>query len=209
MAEEKKETWLNWLAITTIIFSATSTFSSFKGGGFSTKAVLEQSFASDTWAFYQAKSLKQHAFELQRDLLQVELLRPGVPAAALNAKIGQYEKEISRYKKEKDQAQDEARRHEVVRDEARGHGSQFGMAVVYLQMAITLSAIAALLKKRPLWYVGIVCGAAGLVYFANGHWLFFGKQKPAVESAAFGTPKAGKANAPEDPNSALNDAVKK
>jgi hypothetical protein len=184
MSEEKKETWLNWLAITTIIFSASSTFSSFKGGGYSTNAMLEQNLASDTWAFYQAKSLKQHAFELQRDLLQVELVKPGAPIAALTAKIADYTKEIGRYKTEKTQAQDDARTHETARDSARAHGREFGEAVVYLQMAITLSAIAALLKKKQLWYLAIFCGVVGLVYFANGRWLFFGQPQPAAATTA-------------------------
>ena len=35
------------------------------------------------------------------------------------------------------------------------------------------SRLAALLKKRALWLVGIVPGAIGIVYLANGYWLFF------------------------------------
>ena len=35
MAEEKKEPWLNYLALTTVIFAVCATLSTFKGGGFS------------------------------------------------------------------------------------------------------------------------------------------------------------------------------
>ena len=35
MAEEKKEPWLNYLALTTVIFAVCATRSTFKEGGFS------------------------------------------------------------------------------------------------------------------------------------------------------------------------------
>jgi hypothetical protein len=58
MAEEKKEPWLNYLALTTVVFAVCATLSTFKGGGFSTRSVLNQSYAADQWAYYQAKSIK-------------------------------------------------------------------------------------------------------------------------------------------------------
>jgi hypothetical protein len=36
MTEDKKEAWVNLLALTTIIFAVCATLSTFKGGGFST-----------------------------------------------------------------------------------------------------------------------------------------------------------------------------
>jgi Domain of unknown function (DUF4337) len=58
MAEEKKEAWLNYLALMTVIFAVCATLSTFKGGGYSTRSVMSQSQASDEWAFYQSKSIK-------------------------------------------------------------------------------------------------------------------------------------------------------
>ena len=72
MAEEKKETWLNWLALTTVIFAVCATLSTFKGGGYSTRSVLSQTRASDQWAFYQAKSIKGYLYEVQREKLELE-----------------------------------------------------------------------------------------------------------------------------------------
>ena len=46
------------------------------------------------------------------------------------------------------------------------------MAVIFLQIAILLSSIAALLKKKPLWLAGLVVGAVGVVHFVNGFYLF-------------------------------------
>ena len=38
MADEKKEPWLNFLALTTVILAVCATFSTFKGGGYSVQA---------------------------------------------------------------------------------------------------------------------------------------------------------------------------
>ena len=40
MAEEKKDPWLSYLALTTVIFAVCATLSTFKGGGYSTKSVI-------------------------------------------------------------------------------------------------------------------------------------------------------------------------
>ena len=65
MAEEKKEPWLNQMALATVILAVCATLSTFKGGGYSTLSVISQTLASDQWAFFQAKSTKQHLYELQ------------------------------------------------------------------------------------------------------------------------------------------------
>ena len=65
MAEEKKEGWLNLLALTTVILAVCATLATFKGGGHSTKAVLSQSQASDQWAYYQAKGIKGNLYEVE------------------------------------------------------------------------------------------------------------------------------------------------
>jgi hypothetical protein len=42
MAEEKKEKWMTYMAITSILIDVAATLSTFKGGGFSTKSLLNQ-----------------------------------------------------------------------------------------------------------------------------------------------------------------------
>lgn len=173
MAEEKKEAWLNYLALTTVIFAVCATLSTFKGGGYSTRSVMSQSQASDQWAFYQAKSLKLYLYEMQKDKLELELKT--IPASLVDTyhkKIADYQKKMDKYEKEKSEIQAEAKRLEGVRDEAQGHSKAFGIAVIYLQISILLSSIAGLLKKKPVWLLGMATGLVGLAYFADG-FLFF------------------------------------
>ena len=177
MADEKKERWLNWLALTTVILAVCATFSTFKGGGFSSRSMMSQVQASDQWSFYQAKGIKAYLYELQRDQFKLELsaLAPGAAgevAAGFKDKIAQYEGKLADYDKEKKEIKAKAEELESIRDEAGKHSRAFGSAIIFLQIAILLSSIAALLKKPLVWAGGLVCGVVGVVYFVNGFLLF-------------------------------------
>lgn len=170
-ATEKKEAWLNWLAITTIIMSASATLGSSKSAGFTSGAMMAQNKASDQWAYYQAKSIKQHSFELQKDILQVQLAQaPATTAAKFQTKLTEYDATIERYTKERKEVKADAERFESERDKSLKNGKLFGTAIIYLQIGITLSALAALLKKKPVWWLSLVVGIAGMLYFFNGFY---------------------------------------
>lgn len=177
MAEEKKEAWLNYLALTTVIFAVCATLSTFKGGGFSTRSVMSQSQASDQWAYFQAKGIKAYLYNLQAEKLEMELLglsksAPKDVVTNYKEKIASYKKMVEKYENEKIEIQEKAKQLESVRDESQLHSKAFGIAVIYLQIAILLSSIAGLLKKKPLWYLGIASGMVGITYFADGFWVF-------------------------------------
>lgn len=177
MAEEKKEAWLNYLALTTVIFAVCATLSTFKGGGFSTRSLMSQSQASDEWAFFQAKSIKSYLYQMQKESFELKLLGlpKSTPEEIVNThkeKIADYKKKIDKYELEKAEIQEKAKHLEAVRDEAQKHSQAFGVAIIFLQIAILLSSIAALLKKKMIWYGGVAAGLVGLVYFADGFLLF-------------------------------------
>ncbi len=177
MAEEKKEPWLNYLALATVILAVCATLSTFKGGGFSTRSVLSQTHASDQWAYYQAKSIKGYLYELQKEKLELELKQLGPKAASslieeYQKKIDGYARNINRYNDEKAQIEKDARKFEAIKEDATVHAQAFGMAVIFLQIAILLSSIAALMKRKPVWFLGLITGAVGVFYFVNGFFLF-------------------------------------
>lgn len=178
MATDKKDTWLNYLALTTVILAVCATLSTFKGGGYSTRSVMSQTQASDQWAFFQSKSIKSYIYEMQKDKLELELKASAGKLskdvlAEYEKRIDDYAKKIAKYDKEKTDIQSEAKRFETVRNDAQKHSQIFGIAVIYLQIAILLSSIAALIKKKVLWLFGVVIGLAGVAYFANGFLLYF------------------------------------
>src|SRR5512135_3767411 len=114
MAEEKKEKWLNYLALTTVILAVCATLSTFKGGNFSTLAVMSQSKASDQWSYYQAKSIKGYVYEIQKEKLELELKALGPRgskslAEEYEKKIDSYAKKTTKYDEEKAKLEKDAR----------------------------------------------------------------------------------------------------
>jgi hypothetical protein len=172
MAEDKKEPWLNYLALTTVIFAVCATLSTLKGGSYGSRAVMSQAQASDLWSFYQSKSIKGYLYELQRDKLDLELKTGSRGAAEFRKKIAFYQDEINRYKNEKEEVRKKAEVLEESRNVAQKHSGAFGMAAMFLQIAILLSSIAALMKQKHFWFLGLASGVTGLVYFFNGFFLF-------------------------------------
>ncbi len=176
MAEEKKEPWLNFLALTTVVFAVCATLSTLKGGGYGSRAVMSQAQASDNWSYYQAKSIKSYVYELQREKLEMDLkaMRGGSRslAAEYQKRIDAYGEKTKKYEEEKAEIMKKAQVLEALRDEASKHSGAFGLAAMFLQIAILLSSIAALMKKRYFWFLGLASGCTGLVYFLNGFFLF-------------------------------------
>lgn len=174
MADEKKEPWLNLLALTTVILAVCATLATFKGGGYSTKTVLNQAQASDTWAHYQAKGIKGNLYEVEAMRLRREIeLAPKASVPVLEKSLAEVEKKVAKYEGEKADIDKKARGFEDAKADAQRHGAPFGLAVIFLQIAILLSSIAALMKKQPVYWAGLAVGAVGLVYFVNGFFLFF------------------------------------
>jgi hypothetical protein len=178
MAEEKKEKWLTYMAITTVLIAVAATLSTFKGGGFSTRSLLNQTLASDQWAFYQAKSIKYYIYDMRRENLEIQV-------ASLEKEKGNEElikkykalieedtQKMKGYEKDKDEAEKVAKNYESIREEAKLHSGKFGIAVIFLQISILLSSIATLSKKRFVWICGIILGAIGIFYFIDGFFLF-------------------------------------
>jgi hypothetical protein len=174
MAEDKKEPWLNLLALTTVILAVCATLATFKGGGYSTRTVLNQAMASDQWAYYQAKGIKGNLYEVEAMRLKRELeLAPKTAVPVLEKSLADVEKKVAKYDGEKADIFKKATAYEEAKADAQKHGAPFGLAVIFLQIAILLSSIAALMKKQPVYWAGLVVGVVGLIYFANGFLLLF------------------------------------
>jgi hypothetical protein len=170
--EKKAETpWLQWLALSTALFAVLAAIASLRSGQLANEsllrmneATLRQAQASDNWSYYQAKGIKQITRESEADLLAAS----HAPADI----ISQARSEGDRYKTEQEDIQKEARRLEQEqkelaeqsrRDLERHH--RFAYSVTILQVAIGLSAIAALIERRGVWLIALAGGIVGVGLF--------------------------------------------
>jgi hypothetical protein len=178
MTDDKKEQWTNYLAITTVLIAVCATLSTFKGGGYSTKSLMNQSLASDQWAYYQSKGIKSYVFEAQLDNMEFQksiLDKSGkgkVAQEQYKSQIESLNKKIKKYNDEKKEIKKKAEEFEKIREDCKVHSGAFGIAVIFLQVSILLSSISALTKRKYIWVLSLFVGAAGIVYFFDGFFLF-------------------------------------
>ena len=169
MAEDKKPestAWTTLVALGTTILAVCAAFSSLKGGSYSTQTQLATVNASNKWSHYQSKSIKESGARHEAALANVLLANAATPAgrdAASKAAV-KGAAEAERYGAEKAAIQKEAESLEALAKYCQKRGANFGMAIMFLQIAIMLSAIATLLKKKRAWLLGMAFGLAGIGY---------------------------------------------
>ena len=166
--QNEKKTWKDYLmtiiAVTTLLLAACATIASFKAAGYGNRMVLAQNRASDQWAYYQAKSIKETQYQVQRDAMAA-LMPPEVRTEAVAKQIVVFEEEIKRYKKEKNEITQEAQKLEAERDAASQYNPMFGQALMFLQVGILLSSLSAISKSYGYWSVGVAVGTIGVGLF--------------------------------------------
>ncbi|MBM4295367.1 MAG: DUF4337 domain-containing protein [Deltaproteobacteria bacterium] len=176
MAEaEKKETWIQWVALTTTILAVCAAISSLKASSYSTRVQLSTTQEANKWAHYQAKAIREHTYKLNKDLVTIAKMEAKAPQVItfLDERLKKYDQEIGRYSKEKEEIMAEARDIQKQQDLLKHHNGAFALATMILQIAIMMNAVGALIKRKAMWHVGMALGLVGLVYMANGFFLFF------------------------------------
>ena len=164
--KEKRERWTKYVSLTMVVIAVLAAIATLKGGGFSTRTLKEmnlatfnQAQASDQWAFYQAKSIKQNLYEIELDHLTAAPSPDAAAGAKMKAKIEKYEKDkaditvkAGEFEKERDAATKTA-------TAAAEHSKQMGLAITLFQVAISLGAMCLIVKKKPLWFAAMIFGA--------------------------------------------------
>ncbi|MBI5483658.1 MAG: DUF4337 domain-containing protein [Deltaproteobacteria bacterium] len=174
--KEQKEKWTSWLALSTAIMAVLAALTTLYMGKFSSRAIMNQGLESDQWAYYQAKSIKQHTFEISKNALDLQYrsqkaLAPEV-AADYQKTLSKYGEDIKRYDTEKKEIKDKAEGIAKAKHKAQDMGGNFAYALIFLQIALMLASISSLTKRKYLWYIALVCNFGWLFFFLDA-WLLF------------------------------------
>jgi hypothetical protein len=146
------------LAITTYIAS-----------GNSGKVLHNTIKANDTWAFYQAKSIKQTLAEMSYETAVEK--RDTIKAEKLKAKIDRYESEPATGEGKKE-LMAKARKLEADRDEIRKSGPWLTFAGSAFQISIVLLTASILAVSMSLFWGSIMVGALATLLMSQGLWLW-------------------------------------
>jgi hypothetical protein len=145
--QEKKSSM--YIAISTALMAVLAALASLLAGHHSDEALIEQIKASDQWAYYQAKGIKAE-------------IRSLAPAGAATDSV------ITHYKRDQAESQDKAKEAEDASHQHLERHAVLARAVTMFQIAIAISAIAILTRRRPLWWISMGISAVGLGFFVLG-----------------------------------------
>lgn len=161
VAHHGGDSFTSRLAVLTAVLSTIGAIFGYMGGHaqnaallYKNEAAIQKTSASNQWNYYQAKSNKQNLAELSVTLTSGEAQE-------------KFKQAVERYKAEKEEIKADADRLEAAAKEA-DHKSEaemhvherWALATTLLQIAIALSAITLLTRKR--WLLAGVYGSTGL-----------------------------------------------
>jgi hypothetical protein len=188
--EGADEKFKNRAALSIAFMAMLLAITSLGGGNAAEDMANNNIHASDTWAFYQAKSIRQTSLRVAADEMEAGLrANPGMPADArafMQGKLEEYRSTAARYEDEPD-AQDpsnpikgEGRRQltarakdfESQRERAQKQDPNFDFAEALFQIAIVLASVSILASSRLVLRASVVVGLVATLLMLNGYFLF-------------------------------------
>ncbi|PNS08117.1 DUF4337 domain-containing protein [Solilutibacter silvestris] len=165
---------LRWIALSTSAFAAIAAIASLQAGAtvnealsLKTEATQLQAQASDQWAYYQAKGIKA----VVEDMASQQWQAAGKPVPEKIAADQQ------RHLAQQKDSATKATAFEKARDEKNAEAGHlihrhhyFADAVALLQVGIALGAVAALTRKKQVWWGSLLLGLAGAVAMAFAYF---------------------------------------
>ena len=129
-----------------------------------TEEVILQNKSTDQWAYFQAKSIRQHTDQLFADSASVMATSDAKKTAQLKEK---YQAEANSYRDQQNEIEAEARKleHETVHERRRA--DRYDLAEVFLEVALVVTSITLLSGRRIFWKAGMVLGVVGVVVAAT------------------------------------------
>ena len=178
LEEIKAKTFTKRIALTTAIFAVLLAITSLGGNNAMKEMLLTQQQASDQWAFYQSKALREHLYKTNALRIEMDLLERGAGMRTegkkrYEAMLKDMRAEETRFGEEKKKIEEEAKQLEAERDKNRSKDPYFDFAEVLLQISIVLASISILAVSRQIFYFALVSASLGTILMLNGYLLLF------------------------------------
>ncbi|HYD13001.1 MAG TPA: DUF4337 domain-containing protein [Allosphingosinicella sp.] len=189
-AKDPATRFRNRAALLIAILAAVLAMGGLGGGNATDEMIFNNIKASDTWAFFQAKNMRQTAYEIAITELESDLVEPGLAPdqrARIERQLAEHRATIARYESEPDpeapndllrgegkrQLRAQAQAYEAAREVASAQDSNFDLAEVLLQLALVLGSVAILALNRIVLIAAVGLGLVGTLLVVNGFFLLF------------------------------------
>lgn len=150
-ADQQHKSMMTWAAVLSAFLAVAAAVSALFAGHYANEAMIEQIKSSDQWAYYQAKGVKSNIAQMQNEMR---------PSEALAAKIETYKTEQEQIKEKATELENESKAHLHLHE-------SLAACVTMFQVAIALTAIAVLTRKKPILFVSLGFGILGLLWMAK------------------------------------------
>lgn len=130
-----------------------------------TEELLLQDKTTDSWAHYQAKSIRRHSDALFLD--QMAIYNPQEASKAEKIKQ-KYTDELEKYVRQEGEIEKEARSLASEVFLFRRRADRFDLGEVLLESALVITSITLLTKRRFFWYFGLLLALAGVSVAITG-----------------------------------------
>ncbi len=151
------------------VLAALLAINTLMGGSNSSKVLNNTIDANNTWAFYQAKSIKQTLAEMALD--DAARVKDTKKMETLQAKIDRYESE-PKTNEGKKELMAKARKLEDERSVAKSRGPWYTYAGSLLQIAIVLLTASILAVNTRLYWASLGVGSFAALLMSQGVWLW-------------------------------------
>jgi hypothetical protein len=188
--DEAENRFRSFVALVIAVLAALLAIATLGGGNVAEDMVHANIQASDTWAFYQAKNIRQTSYNLAADELEATLLAQGGSLSAearqaMQEKVEKYRATAARYESEPDpsapgdslrgegkkQLSARARDWERQREHAGAQDANFDYSGIFFQIAIVLGSVSILALSRPVLYFCMALGGLATLLMINGFFL--------------------------------------
>ncbi|MGO9954011.1 MAG: DUF4337 domain-containing protein [Dissulfurispiraceae bacterium] len=178
LKENRENRFTKKVALFTALYAVILAICSLGGNNSMKDMLLAQQQASDQWAFYQSKVMREHLYLLEKNRLEMQLLEHKKTMRPEILKTYQTQQKMAadeeaRYKTEKQEIEQEAKKLDIERDLNRAKDPYFDYAEVMLQIAIVMSSISIISLSRPVFYFSIVAASIGAILTLDGYLMFF------------------------------------
>ncbi len=129
-----------------------------------TEAIMQKSSANDAWAHYQATRVKFHNLELGESLIGAL----GARGDATEKLVGKYVTQEKDYEARGKKIQDEAEQDDRAAETAEHRALRYDLGEGLLEIALVLSSLYFISRKRLFPVIGIVAGIAGAAIAVTG-----------------------------------------
>lgn len=162
----EKVSWVRYLTLSTVIIAVIAAIASLMSGTYSNEAVLEknnavllQNKASDQWSYYQAKGIKKNIAdtfheEFGGDSFKTQSTQYGTEQVDIKKQAEDLQKQVEEANKSSEHSLE------------KHHKTAY--SVTFFQIAIALSALSSLMKRKSFFVISLLFAFVGIMYLSIG-----------------------------------------